>query len=107
MERVYGAPGIGQSLPGQGVDGLDRILEGGIPCGLPQSLGQCDDGGQVVADAVVEFGGDPCLATGGVALIGQLTLPLLCRQFGVAMTQQLTARPEGEGHSDHGRENEQ
>ena len=39
--------------------GLDRILEGGIPCGIPQPFGQCDDGGQVVADAVVELGGDP------------------------------------------------
>ncbi len=75
MKRVNGAPGICQSLPGQGVDGLDRVLEYGIPRGLPQPLGQGDDGGQVVADAVVELGGDPRLAAGGVALIGQLTLP--------------------------------
>lgn len=86
MECIDGALGIGQSLPDQDIDGLDHILGGGIPYGIPQPFKQCSDGGQVMTDVVMEFGGDPCLATDGVALIGQLTLLLLRRQFSVAMT---------------------
>ena len=101
LERGDGAPGVCQTLAGQGVHHVNGLVCLRAAAGPLHPLGQGDDRGQGVAHGVVELGRHPGLVAGGVALGDQPLLGGLRRQLGVPVLQGLPAGAGDRGHREH------
>ena len=101
LERGDGAPGVCQTLAGQGVHHVNGLVCLRASAGPLHPLGQGDDRGQGVAHGVVELGRHPGLVAGGVALGDQPLLGGLCRQLGVPVLQGLPAGAGDRGRGEH------